>query len=141
MIILDSNVVSEVMNPAPDGRVIAWLDSQPRHSIWTTSITVFEVRFGLHTMPAGKRRDAYTEGFENLLDRIDHRIAPFDPDAAQHASTLRATRKTLGRPREDRDTMIAGIVLSRHATLATRNIRDFADISAAVVDPWTAKLR
>jgi toxin FitB len=140
MIILDSNVVSEVMRPTPDERVIAWLDRQPRSSIWTTSITVFEIRFGLDIMPSGKRRDVYTKGFENLLDRIDHRVAPFDIEAAQHASALMASRKIRGRPRESRDTMIAGIVLSRHATLATRNARDFHDLSAPVVDPWTHKL-
>jgi predicted nucleic acid-binding protein len=138
MIIIDTSVVSELMRPRPDERVIAWLDRQPRPSIWTTSVTVFEIRFGLQVMPIGKRRDVYSAGFENLLDEIDHRIAPFDYEAAQEASTLMASRKRQGRPRESRDTMIAGIVLSRHAKLATRNIRDFDDISATLVDPWTA---
>jgi hypothetical protein len=138
MIILDSNVVSELMRPQPEQKVIAWLDMQPRASIWTTSVTVFEVRFGLQIMAAGKRRDVYTQGFENLLAGIDHRVASFDYEAAQHASALMASRKIQGRPRESRDTMIAGIVLSRHASLATRNVRDFDDIPATVVDPWTA---
>jgi predicted nucleic acid-binding protein len=138
MIILDSNVVSELMRPRPEEKVIAWLDRQPRSSLWTTSVTLFEIRFGLQIMPIGKRRDVYTQGFENLLDGIDHRIAPFDYEAAQHASDLMASRKVLGRPREARDTMIAGIVLSRHAILATRNIRDFDDIVASLVNPWTA---
>jgi predicted nucleic acid-binding protein len=137
MIIIDTNVVSELMRPRPEERVIAWLDRQPRSSIWTTSVTVFETRFGLQVMPMGKRRDVYSEGFENLLDGIEHRIAAFDYEAAQHASTLMASRKMQGRPRESRDTMIAGIVISLHATLATRNIRDFDDISATLVDPWT----
>jgi len=137
MIIIDTNVVSELMRPRPEERVIAWLDRQPRSSIWTTSVTVFETRFGLQVMPMGKRRDLYSEGFENLLNGIEHRIAPFDYEAAQHASTLMASRKMQGRPRESRDTMIAGIVISLHATLATRNIRDFDDISATLVDPWT----
>jgi predicted nucleic acid-binding protein len=138
MIILDSNVVSELMRPQPEQRVIAWLDKQPRASIWTTSVTVFEIRFGLHIMPVGKRHDAYTQGFESLLDGIDRRIAAFDYEAAQHASALMASRKIQGRPRESRDTMIAGIVLSRHASLATHNVRDFDDIPATVVDPWIA---
>jgi|ERR1700733_12210360 predicted nucleic acid-binding protein len=137
MIILDSNVVCELMRPRPEGNVIAWLDRQPRASIWTSSVTVLEVRFGLQIMPNGKRRDVYTKGFENLLLGIDHRITPFDYEAAEHASTLMASRKLRGRPRQDRDTMIAGIVLARRATLATRNIRDFDDISAPIVDPWT----
>ncbi len=138
MIILDSNVLSELMRPKPAQKVIAWLDRQPLTSIWTTSITVFEIRFGLLIMPGGKRRDAYSKGFESLLDGIDHRVAPFDSEAAQHASTLMASRKIQGRPRESRDTMIAGIVLACRAVLATRNTRDFDDISATLVDPWTA---
>jgi predicted nucleic acid-binding protein len=137
MIILDSNVLSELMRPKPEARVIAWLDRQPETSIWTTSVSVLEIRFGLQIMHTGRRRTIYTQGFEALLDGIDHRIAPFDTQAAEHASSLMASRRIQGRPRELRDTMIAGIVISRHATLATRNIRDFHDISATLVDPWT----
>jgi hypothetical protein len=138
MIILDSNVLSELMRPKPEAKVIAWLDRQPQTSIWTTSVTILEIRFGLQVMPAGKRRAIYTQGFERLLDGIDHRIAPFDTEAAQQAGTLMASRKIQGHPRELRDTMIAGIVLARHATLATRNISRFDDVSSTLVDPWVA---
>lgn len=137
MIILDSNVVSELMRPRPEGRVIAWLDRQARSSIWTTSVTVLEIRFGLQIMPPGKRRDIYARGFESLLEGLDQRIAPFDVESAEHASALMAARKLQGRPREDRDTMIAGIVLARHATLATRDLSHFDDLSAPIVNPWT----
>ena len=137
MIILDSNVVSEIMRPKPDERVIAWLDHQPRSSIWTTSITVFEIRFGLNIMPSGKRREVYTRGFDNLLARIDGRVAPFDTEAAEYASTLMASRKERGSPREYRDTMIAGIVLAQRATLATRNVSHFDDLSSPIVNPWS----
>jgi toxin FitB len=139
MIILDSNVVSELMRPAPEKKVIAWLDRQPRLSIWTTSITVFEIQFGLQVMPAGRRRDVYTEGFENLLDGIEYRVVPFDAEAAHCASVLMASRKVRGRPRESRDTMIAGIVLAHRADLATRNIRDFEDVAATLIDPWSVR--
>jgi len=138
MIILDTNVLSAVMLRVPDRRVVAWLDQQPRSSIWTTSVTLFETRFGLEILPTGKRRADFFEDFERLLASISYRIVPFDTEAAHEASVLMASRKLKGRPRELRDTMIAGIVLSRHATLATRNVRDFDDISAAVVDPWSA---
>lgn len=138
MTILDSNVLSELMRPQPDAGVLAWLDRQPSTSIWTTSVTVLEIRFGLQIMPAGRRRVIYTQGFDRLLEGMDHRIAPFDTEAAQQASTLMASRRMQGRPRQLRDTMIAGIVLAHHATLATRNTRDFDDISATCVDPWTA---
>jgi predicted nucleic acid-binding protein len=138
MIILDSNVLSELMRPRPEEKVIVWLDRQPQTSIWTTAVTVFEIRFGLQVMPPGKRRAIYTQGFERLLDGIDYLIAPFDTEAAQRAGALMASRKLQGRRRELRDTMIAGIVLSRRATLATRNVLHFDDLSAALVNPWTA---
>lgn len=138
MIILDSNVLSELMRPKPEARVVAWLDRQPPTSIWTTSVTILEIRFGLQIMPAGRRRVIYTQGFEELLKGIDHRIAPFDAEAAQQASALMASRKLQGRPRELRDTMIAGIVLARRAILATRNVSHFDDVSATLIDPWAA---
>jgi toxin FitB len=138
MIILDSNVLSELMRPKPEASVVAWLDRQPPTSIWTTSVTILEIRFGLQIMPAGRRRVIYAQGFEELLKGIDHRIAPFDTEAAQHASELMASRKIRGRPRELRDTMIAGIVVARHASLATRNVAHFDDVSATLVDPWDA---
>ncbi|HXM65731.1 MAG TPA: type II toxin-antitoxin system VapC family toxin [Candidatus Acidoferrum sp.] len=138
MIILDTNVLSELMLRAPDERVLIWLDQQPRSSIWTTAVTVFEIRFGLESMPVGKRRAILMQDLEKMLDSIDRRIAPFDVEAADRASSLMASRKLQGRPREDRDTMIAGIVLARHATLATRNVGHFDDLSAPVVNPWTA---
>jgi hypothetical protein len=138
MIILDTNVLSELMLRAPAEKVLRWLDRQPRSSIWTTSVTLFEIRFGLATMPNGKRRVALIQDFEKVLDSIDRRIAPFEVEAAEHASMLMASRKLQGRPRDDRDTMIAGIVLACHATLATRNISHFDDLSAPLIDPWTA---
>jgi predicted nucleic acid-binding protein len=138
MIILDSNVISELMRPSPEGSVIAWLNRQPRTSIWTTSVTVMEIRFGLHVMPRGMRQALYTRGFDNLLEGIEHRVAAFDTEAAHDASALMASRKMKERPRELRDTMIAGIVLANHATLATRNVSHFDDVSATIVNPWTA---
>ncbi len=138
MIILDTNVVSALMLRAPDPIVATWLDGQPRTSVWTSSVTLFEIRFGLESMPHGKRRANLFEDLEKLLLSIDYRVTPFDTDAAQHAGILMASRKLRGRPRELRDTMIAGVVLSRHATLATRNVRDFEDIGAKVIDPWNA---
>jgi toxin FitB len=136
MIILDTNVLSELMLRAPAEKVLSWIDLQPRSSIWTTSVTLFEIRFGLATMPNGKRRIVLIQDFEKVLDNIDRRIAPFDVEAAEHASTLMASRKLQGRPRDDRDTMIAGIVLAHHATLATRNVSHFDDLSAPLIDPW-----
>jgi len=136
MIILDTNVLSALMHAVPDRRVVAWLDRQPRTSVWTTSITILEIRFGLQIMAAGKKREALLQAFEELMAKLDHRVAPFDDAAAQEAGDLMASRQTKGRPGDLRDTMIAGIVLARHATLATRNKVHFDDLPTAVVDPW-----
>jgi predicted nucleic acid-binding protein len=136
MIVLDTNVVSALMLRIPDQKVVSWLNRQPGTSIWTTSITVFEVRFGLEILPKGKRRATLLDDFEKFLHGIHQRIVPFDSEAAREASVLMAERRIQGRPREFRDTMIAGIVIACHATLATRNIRDFSDIRAKCIDPW-----
>ena len=136
MIILDTNVISALMSKSPDMAVISWLDNQPRVSVWITSITILEVRFGLQILPASKKRNQLYQAFEKLLEQIDHRVAPFDLAAAQLAGDLMAARKNKGRPGNLRDTMIAGIVLAHRATLATRNTWHFRDISAAVINPW-----
>ena len=137
MIILDTNVLSALMRPAPDEAVIAWLDEQPGSSVWTTAVTVLEIRFGLQILPAGKRRSGLMRAFESvLLDQLEQRIAPFDAAAAQHAAELMASRHRKGRPGDLRDTMLAGIVLAQRATLVTRNTRHFEDLTAPVLNPW-----
>jgi toxin FitB len=137
MIVLDSNVLSAVMFPAADAAAIRWLDKQPRASIWTTSVSIFEIRFGIETMPPGKRQAATAASFDHWLGEIiQERVATFDTLAAQCAAELAAERQKRGRPRELRDTMIAGIVLANHATLATRNVKHFEDIAKSVVNPW-----
>ena len=139
MIVLDTNVISEYMREAPNSDAVLWLDSQPRMSVWTTSINVYEIRSGLLAMPVGKRRSAMIAIFERVLtNTIQGRVAFFDLAAADCASDLAATRKAKGTPVEARDTMIAGIVLANRATLATRNVRHFADIAGSVVNPWEA---
>jgi len=138
MIILDTNVLSALMRQTPDKNVIVWLDKQPRTSVWTTSVTILEVRFGLQIMPLGKRRSVLIQAFEAVLDKIGSRVASFDAAAAQQAGDLMASRQKKGRPGELRDTMIAGIVLAHHATLATRNVAHFDDLSVPVINPWLA---
>jgi toxin FitB len=136
MIVLDTNVLSALMRQTPDATVIAWLDKQPRTSVWTTSVTILEIRFGLQIIAAGKRRSQLLDTFEMVLEKMGHRIAPFDDAAAIQAADLMAIRHRKGRPVELRDTMIAGIVVARHATLATRNVIHFEDLSVPVVNPW-----
>jgi toxin FitB len=137
MIILDTNVISELMLPRPNIQIVQWVDSQPGSSLWTTSINIYEIRSGLQSMPAGKKRSTLIPLFERWLAAVvQHRILNFDVDAAQSAADLAAERKIKGRPSEARDTMIAGIVVSSRAVLATRNVKHFDDIASSVVNPW-----
>lgn len=137
MIILDSDVLSDAIRA--DGRVLSWLDRQPSTSIWTTAITVFEIRYGLAVMPAGRRRTERQIAFERLIDeKLEGRVLSFDKPAAEAAAVLMAVRHGDGRMRESRDTMIAGIALAHNAALATRNIRHFDDLRVPVIDPWHA---
>jgi hypothetical protein len=137
MIILDTNVLGALMHIAPDARVVAWLDRQPAASIWITSITLFEALFGLALLPSGRRRQTLEAAFARLLkEDLQDRVLDFDSAAATEAALLAATRRKHGRPVDMRDTQIAGITLARRATLATRNVRHFADLRISIVDPW-----
>lgn len=137
MIILDTNVLSTLMNSRPDVAVAAWLDRQPTESIWITSITVFESRLGLALLPDGRRRQLLEAAFEQIVAvDLDDRVLDFDRGAAAAAAALAAYRQRAGKPVDMRDTQIAGIAVSRRATLATRNVRHFADLQVPVVDPW-----
>src|SRR2546428_665207 len=137
MTVLDTNVLSALMRQTADKKVVAWLDKQPRTSIWTTSVTILEIQFGLQILPAGKRRSRLGAAFGTVLvDERGRRCAPFDTAAAQYAGELMASRHKKRRPVELRETMIAGIVLACHATLATRNTRHFEDLSVPVINPW-----
>ena len=139
MIILDTDVLSALMRPTPDKQVMAWLDGQAQTSVWITSVTVLEIQFGLQIMPLGRRRSLLMKAFEAVLtDKIGGRIAPFDTAAAHCCAGLMASRHKIGRPVELSDTMIAGIVLACHASLATRNVPHFEDLSVPVVNPWAS---
>ena len=139
MIILDTNVLSALMRTAPEVAVVRWLDDQPAESIWITSITLFETRLGLALLPKGQRQRSLESAFDRLLaEDLEHRVLDFDAAAAAEAASLAASRQKAGRPVDMRDTQIAGIALARRATLATRNVRHFQDLSVAVIDPWEA---
>lgn len=137
MIILDTNVLSALMRTLPEAPVVAWLDRQPAESVWITSITLFEARFGLALLPTGRRRQTLESAFARLLkDDLENRVLDFDSAAAAEAAVLAAERQKAGRPVDMRDTQIAGIVLARRATFATRNARHFGDLKIPIVDPW-----
>jgi len=138
MIILDTNVLSALMRTAPEPLVVTWLDSQPVESIWITSITLFEVRFGLALLPRGRRRQTLETAFGCLLEQdLENRILDFDAAAAGEAAAIAADRQKAGRSVDMRDTQIAGIALARRAVVATRNTRHFKDLKITVIDPWS----
>src|SRR5450759_1235683 len=140
MIILDTNVLAELMRTAPEAPVVAWLDRQPAESVWITSITLFEARLGLALLPSGRRRQTLETAFARLLNEdLENRVLDFDSAAATEAASLADARQKNGQPVDMRDTQIAGIALARRATLATRNIRHFADLKIPIVDPWVAQ--
>ena len=137
MIILDTNVLSALMQQLPDPHVLAWLDQQPAESVWLSSITVFEARYGLALLNDGQRKTLLQQRFQELLqDDLQNRVLQFDTQAATQAAQLAAARQARGKPVDMRDTFIAGIALARRATLATRNTRHFDDLSVPVVNPW-----
>jgi predicted nucleic acid-binding protein len=139
VIILDTNVISALMRQRPDTAVEKWLDNQSGILIWTTAITIFEIRVGIATMTAGRKQARLLEDFRQVIDLlIEERVAPFDEAAADATASLAARRQREGRPHELRDSMIAGIAVAHRATLATRNTRHFADLPVPVVDPWGA---
>jgi predicted nucleic acid-binding protein len=137
MILLDTNVLSALMRQTPERKIVTWLDEQPRTSVWTTSITVLEIRCGLQITLTGKRRTALLRAFEMVLEKLGDRVVPFDVEAAQHSAELMAARHKSGRAGDLRDAMIAGIVLAQHATLVTRNTPHFQDASIPLINPWT----
>lgn len=137
MIILDTNLLSALMRQTPDAAVVDWLDRQPADSVWLSSVTVFEVRFGLALLPKGRRRSALERAFESVLtDDLANRVLDFDAVAAATAAQLAADRQRSGRAVDLRDTLIAGIALARRATIATRNTKHFDGLDVPVINPW-----
>ncbi|WP_434782175.1 PIN domain-containing protein [Ferrovum myxofaciens] len=109
-------------------------------SIWISSITVFEARYGIALLASGQRKEMLQERFDQLVQEdLENRVLQFDANAASRAALLAAQRKEQGRPVDMRDTFIAGISLARRATLATRNLRHFDDLPITVVNPWAEK--
>ena len=139
MILLDTNVLSAMMRAASEPAVERWLDAQPPESVWTTTITIFEICFGLTLLAPGRRRDRLCDALDRAIDEIlSGRVLPFDRTAAESAAAIAAKQRQIGQPVEIRDVQIAGIAAARKATLATRNTRHFKGLGITLVDPWHA---
>ena len=140
MIILDTNVLSEVMRPVPTAEVLHWLARHPASSLFTTTITQAEILYGLELLPKGKRRAALQFAVDAMFEEdFADRILPFDSDAARVFPQIAASRRASGRPITQWDAQIAAIARSRGAALATRNIGDFEHCGISVLNPWNAR--
>lgn len=139
MIILDTNVLSEVMKPAPDAEVLAWMAAKPAAKLYTTSITQAEILHGLMLLPAGRRRRALEAAATSMFtEDFGGRILGFGTDAAPPYARIASERRRAGRPISHFDAQIAAIACSTGAAIATRNLRDFDGCGVTLVNPWKA---
>jgi len=137
MILLDTNVLSELMRPRPSARVVAWIAQQPPTDLFTTAITEAEIFYGIELLAKGKRRDGLKVAAEGMFtEDFAGRVLGFESDAARHFARIAAHRRAIGRPITHADAQIAAIARAHGAKLATGNGPDFADCSIVVIDPW-----
>ena len=138
MILLDTNVLSELMRPVPEVRVGRWLAGRLDGDVCISAITEAELRYGAALLPPGRRRSALVGAIEAMLgEDFAGRILPFDSEAAVAFAGIAAGRREAGRPISQADAQIAAIARSRGAALATRNVADFERCGIVVVNPWT----
>jgi toxin FitB len=136
-IVIDTNVLSELMKPLPSARVVRWMNERPVSRLFTTTITMPEVLYGVEILPVGKRRIALHHAVETMFgNRFAGRILSFDVDAAHAYAEISAKRRKLGRRIGEMDAQIAAIARSHGAAIATRDIDDFQDCGVQLIDPW-----
>ena len=138
MIVLDTNVVSELMQIEPDRTIVPWLDSIFPDDIYTTSITIYEIELGILTSKSERKKRELEHAFRRLRWEIfgDRRILPFEEIAALKAAQLTAHQRAAGRPIDLRDTQIAAIALVRDMPLVTRNVKHFLASGVTIINPW-----
>lgn len=139
MIVLDTNVLSELMKREPDRSIVAWISARPATSLFTTTITQAEILYGIELLPTARRRSRLEEAVKEVFT-VDFagRVLPFDQTAAHAYAQIAAARRRAGRPITQFDAQIAAIARSRGASVATRNIGDFERCGINVIDPWRA---
>ncbi len=137
MVVIDTNVVSELMRAEPSAEVLDWMDDRQPRELYVTAITEAEVRTGIALLPEGRRRRGLAEACERAFGSLfAGRVLPFDSDAARAYAEIAAARRVLRRAVSLADGQIAAIARSRRMAVATRNIRDFQDMGIGVLDPW-----
>jgi predicted nucleic acid-binding protein len=142
MPLLDTNVVWELMNAAPNAGVVAWIDRLPRSELFVAAITQAELLCRVALLPAGRRRDEIARAVNTVFAALfRQRVLPFDSAAASAYADIGANRRRSGRPISAFDAAIAAVARSRGAPLATRNVSDFEGCGLVVIDPWKVNLR
>jgi hypothetical protein len=136
MIILDTNVVSELMRPEPAPQVANWARSRDRRELRMTSITVAEIRYGIAWLPDGRRKQVLLDAADDIFRMFSDQVLPVDEAVAEHYSTIASTRDRAGKPISGFGALIAAVCRARGAALATRNLPDFDGIGIEIVDPW-----
>lgn len=137
MIVLDTNVLSELLRPTPEPRVVSWIRRHAPSALFTTTLSQAEMLFGVATMPAGRRRRTLEAAVPAIFaEEFGGRVLAFDGSAAVEFSRIAAARRASGRPVAQLDAMIAAIAASRGAGLATRNVKDFDGIGLVLINPW-----
>jgi predicted nucleic acid-binding protein len=139
MIVLDTNVISELIHPRGEPRVVAWTDEQQAGEVYLTAITTAELRYGVARLPDGRRRTDLTERLKLVIEEdFADRILSFDDDAAAHYASIVTDRERRGLAISMADAQIAAICRHHGASLSTRNTKDFTHTGVTVIDPWTA---
>lgn len=136
MIVLDTNVVSEAMKPAPSAAVLAWLDAQVAETLYLSSVTVAELMFGVGALPEGRRRDRLEAALDGVLGLFGDRILPFDTGAARRYADLAVRARAAGKGFPIQDGYIAAIAAARGFAVASRDASAFAAAGISVIDPW-----
>ena len=137
MIVLDTNVISELMRPQPEARVLAWADGLDPEAVAITAMNEAEILHGLARLPNGRRKQALRQGWDGLMvELFAGRIWPFTSEAAHWYGEVLVRREQLARPMASADAVIAAIALTHGVPLATRNEADFADIGLVLINPW-----
>lgn len=136
MILLDTNVISEAMKPAPDDTVRAWLDEQAAETLYLSSVTIAELLYGIGALPAGKRKDRLTEALDGVMELFADRVLPFDIAAARRYADLAVKARAAGKGFPTPDGYIAAIAASQGFTVATRDTSAFDAAGVAVINPW-----
>lgn len=137
MILLDTNVISEMMRFRPEPAVAAWLDKQLEEDLWTASVVLAELLSGIEMMPPGRKQRTLREAVEGMIaEDFREQVFKFDLPAARNYGQILSSRKRIGRPIREMDALIAATALANGATLATRNTANFEDCGVQLVDPW-----